>query len=187
MVDSLEFRIGIFIILTIIFTFVSRRSLLNHRSHGFYRYFAFEGLAVLVLHNHPLWFAEPFSPLQCLSWLLLLFSVFLVIYGFDLLKRVGGQRTNACVPENLAFENTQNLVKSGLYRYIRHPMYTSLLFLGWGAFLKQIDGVSIVALIVVTGALFLTARIEEIENIDYFGQEYSRYQLESKMFLPFIF
>ena len=185
--DSLGLRIGLFIVLTIIFTFVSRRSLLNRHSHGFYRYFAFEGIAVVVLHNHPVWFAEPFSLLQCLSWLLLFFSVVLVVYGFDLLKRVGGQRTHACVPENLAFENTQKLVKSGLYRYIRHPMYTSLLLLAWGAFLKQIDAVSIVALTVVTGALFLTARIEEIENIDYFGQEYSLYQMESKMFLPFIF
>ena len=41
------------------------------------------------------------------------------------------------MPENLAFENTVKLVEVGLYRFIRHPMYASLLLLAWGAFLKH--------------------------------------------------
>lgn len=185
--DSFELRIILFLIATFFFTVVSRRSLLNPRSHGFYRYFAFEGVTFLVLYNHPVWFNKPFSVLQCLSWLLLLLSIILVVHGFDILKRIGGQRIRECSPENLPFENTQYLVQDGLYSYIRHPMYTSLLLLAWGAFLKQINLPTIVAVAFVTLALFLTAKVEETENIVYFGSDYLFYRQRSKMFLPFIF
>ena len=143
---------------------------------------------MLVLYNQPVWFEQPFSPLHLLSWLMLLLSVVLVINGVGLLKRLGGQGGKRdALPENLTFENTQHLVIAGLYRYIRHPMYTSLLFLGWGAFLKRIDLVTVVTVAVVTGAILLTAKVEERENIAFFGDEYVNYKKKSKMFIPFIF
>lgn len=183
---SFTVRIIIFIALTLFFTVISRRSLQNPKSHGFYRFFAFEGISALVLYNHPLWFYDPFSFQQCLSWLLLLFSIILVLHGFDLLKRIGGNNQRSCCPENLPFENTQNLVQHGLYRYIRHPMYTSLLLLGWGAFLKRIDHLTVTSVIVVTIAIFITAKVEELENINFFGDDYLNYCTRSKMFFPFI-
>ncbi len=184
---SFAVRITIFLVVTVFFTVISRRSLRNPHSHGFYRFFAFEGIAVLVLYNHPLWFAEPFSFRQCLSWLLLLLSIVLVVHGVDLLKRIGGHNQRSCCPENLPFENTKNLVQHGLYGYIRHPMYTSLLLLAWGAFLKRIDCVTFIAVIVVSMTLFFTARVEERENIVFFGDDYLNYCTHSKMFIPFIF
>ena len=36
----------------------------------------------------------------------------------------------------MAFERTTKLVTSGIYKYIRHPLYSSLLLLAWGAFFK---------------------------------------------------
>ena len=70
--DSVTLRYVIFVLATLVFTFISRRALRNPRSHGFYRYFAFIGITSLVLYNHPVWFEQPFSALHCLSWLLLL-------------------------------------------------------------------------------------------------------------------
>jgi protein-S-isoprenylcysteine O-methyltransferase Ste14 len=35
-----------------------------------------------------------------------------------------------------AIEKTTILVTTGAYRYIRHPLYSSLLFLAWGIFFK---------------------------------------------------
>ncbi len=185
--DSIITRSVIFIIITIFLTFVSRRPLRNLHAHGFYRYFAFEGIAGLVLYNQPVWFKHPFSAIQLLSWLFLIASVILVINGILLLRRSGGQCDRQATPQNLAFENTQYLVIDGFYRYIRHPMYASLLFLGWGAFLKQIDLLTIAIVGVVTLALFLTAKVEESENIAFWGSEYSTYKLRSKMFIPFVF
>lgn len=185
--DSSIIRVMVFFILTMLFIVVSRRCLLNPRSHGFYRFFAFEGIAFLVLYNHPVWFHQPFSFQQCLSWLCLLLSILLVVRGVKALLSLGGHRVRHESPENLAFENTQNLVEEGLYRYIRHPMYTSLLLLGWGAFLKQITFETILAVLFITVSLYLTAKVEETENIRFFGPKYNDYQRRSKMFLPFIF
>jgi len=184
---SLAVRTTIFLVVTTIFIIISRRSLCNPKAHGFYRFFAFEGIAILVLYNNPLWFNDPFSFRQCLSWLLLLLSIALVVRGVDLLKRIGGHSQRSNCPENLPFENTQNLVQHGLYSYIRHPMYTSLLLLAWGAFLKRVDGVTIVAVVVVSLALFCTAKVEEQENFKFFGADYLDYCTRSKMFIPFIF
>jgi protein-S-isoprenylcysteine O-methyltransferase Ste14 len=185
-VDSTVLRSVAFVIVTLLLTVISRRPLRNPRSHGFYRYFAFVGIASLVLYNQPVWFDQPFSGLHCLSWLLLLISVVLVLYGVGLLRQLGGRSQRKLSPENLSFENTQHLVVDGLYRYIRHPMYTSLLLLAWGAFLKRIDPLTLVVVCLVTLALFLTAKVEESENIVFWGGDYQEYMRQSKMFIPFI-
>ena len=78
------------------------------------------------------------------------------------------------------------LVTEGIYRYIRHPLYGSLLFLAWGIFFKS---VSIIGFFLVVGAslsLTLTAKIEEKENCDYFGKEYEYYMQQTKMFIPYV-
>ena len=185
--DSIVLRSVAFVMVTIFFTIISWRSMRNPRSHGFYRYFALEGIAGLVLYNQPIWFDQPFSGLQCLSWVMLIISVFLVVYGVGLLWKLGGRQRRQSSPENLSFENTQNLVVDGLYRYIRHPMYASLLLLAWGAFLKRVDLLTIVAVSLVTLALFLAAKVEESENIAFWGTDYATYKLRSRMFIPFIF
>ena len=75
----------------------------------------------------------------------------------------------------------------GLYKYIRHPLYSSLLFLTWGAFLKSPSwlGSGLVAVAMV--CLVATARVEEAENIEYFGPVYQEYMKHTKMFVPFVF
>ncbi|SEA59784.1 Protein-S-isoprenylcysteine O-methyltransferase Ste14 [Desulfuromusa kysingii] len=185
--DSTVLRSVAFVMVTIFFTVISRRSLCNPRSHGFYRYFAFVGIACLLLYNQPVWFDQPFSGLHCLSWLLLAVSIVLVVHGLGLLRRMGGQGQRQSAPENLAFENTQHLVVDGLYRYIRHPMYTSLLLLAWGAFLKRIDLLTLTAVGLVSVALLFTAKVEEAENVTFWGADYLEYKSRSKMFIPFIF
>lgn len=184
--DSVILRCAIFVLATLVFTAISRRALQNPRTHGFYRYFAFIGITSLVLYNQPVWFEQPFSALHCLSWLLLGISIALVVHGVILLIRYGGQSNRPASPENLPFENTQHLVTHGLYHFIRHPMYASLLFLAWGAFLKRIDILTIAAIGVVTLAIFLAAKVEEQENIAFWGEDYVKYMLKSKMFVPFI-
>lgn len=179
-------RLLLFVLGSLFFVYVSRRSLLNPRSHGFYRFFVFVGIWALLLTNHPYWFAQPFSPLHLLSWLLLLVSVSFIIQSLLLLKQQGGYAERQDMPENHAFENTVNVVQEGLYRYIRHPMYSSLLFLAWGAFCKQISPLTLGLVLLVTLFLFVAARVEEQENIRYFGPGYAEYMKRSKMFVPWI-
>ena len=171
---------------TIIFIFgfigifwISIPSLQRPGSHGFYRFFAWEiilGMFVLNLHG---WFDNPFAWYQVLSWLLLFSSLIPIIYGVFLLRTIGKPTDR--------LEATTQLVTKGIYRFIRHPLYASLLYLSWGIFFKSpslLDG----CLVVVTSAfLYATARADEAECLVKFGEEYSGYMRRTQMFIPFIF
>ena len=177
----------LFLLGTIFFLYISRRSIRNPAVHGFYRFFAFESILLLVLLNHPRWFSNLFSPLQSLSWLLLAASIFFVIQAVLLLKKNGGHAGRQDAPENLPFENTVRVVEEGLYRYVRHPMYSSLLFLAWGAFCKHISIVSTGLALTATIMLVIAAKIEERENIRFFGGPYREYMQRSRLFIPWVF
>ena len=82
-------KITIFIIATMFIVFISRKSLLNVRSHGFYRFFAFEFITILFLMNVDYWFADPFSFYHIISWIFLFVSTFFVIAGYRLLRSMG--------------------------------------------------------------------------------------------------
>ncbi len=68
---------------------LSWRSLKDVRTHGFYRFFAFELLLGLILWNAPLWWRDPFSWRQLASYLLGAVSIGLAIEGFRLLRVIG--------------------------------------------------------------------------------------------------
>lgn len=84
-------------------------------------------------------------------------------------------------------EKTNKLITIGAYRYIRHPLYSSLLFLAWGVFFKHISGFSICLVLIGTFFLVVTAKVEEIENIEFFGNTYRGYMKQTKMFVPYLF
>jgi protein-S-isoprenylcysteine O-methyltransferase Ste14 len=179
-------RIIFFILGTVFFVRISRRALANPGTHGFYRFFVFEGLLSLILLNHPYWFRDPFSPLHLFSWFLLLVSILFVIQSVLMLKQRGGHAQRAEMPANYSFENTVHVVEEGLYRYIRHPMYSSLLFLGWGAFLKHVTPVNSGLIVVVSVLLLVVAKVEERENVRFFGAAYVDYKQRTKMFIPWV-
>jgi len=179
--DGLIFGLGVLALV-----WLSWRSLRQPRSHGFYRFFAFAGILALVLLNRHFWFVQPLSLRQLLSWALLIASAGLAIHGFDLLGRIGQPDSQATIGPEFQFERTTQLVETGAYRYIRHPLYASLLYLAWGAGLKHISGLTVAITVGVTLFLFLTARVEEGENRQRFGPAYADYVGRTKMFIPYV-
>jgi len=180
-------RILIFIIGSIFITILSRRTFKNTKSHGFYRFFAFESILLLILLNVPFWFRNPFSLLQLVSWPLLFFSIYLVIEGVRLLKELGSYKPRGEKSETYRFEETNHLVTDGIFKYIRHPLYSSLLFFAWGAYLKHISLFGSIGVLLATTSLLLTAKMEERENLLYFGSSYAEYMKSTKMFIPYVF
>jgi protein-S-isoprenylcysteine O-methyltransferase Ste14 len=148
------------------------------RYHGITRFFAFESVLILIILNYKVWFKTPFSLLQIFSWLLLIFSAYIAVAGYLLLKRNGKPDSN--------FENTSLLVKTGLFGFIRHPLYLSVFLLGTGVMLKQPGILQVGFGIVNLISIYLTARIEEKEMIARFGDEYRVYMKDTRMFIPFL-
>lgn len=153
-------------------------SVKHKRYHGIARFFSFESIFFLFLLNYKVWFREPLSMLQVISWILMILSLYFAVEGLRLLVRIGKPDSN--------FENTSVIVREGLYKYIRHPLYLSLFLLGTGIMVKNPGIMQISLGILNLVAVWITARIEEKEMISKFGNEYVRYREETKMFIPFI-
>ena len=66
-------------------------------------------------------------------------------------------------------------------------MYAALLFLTWGAYLKDLSLPSSALASVASIALFITALRDEAECLQHFGADYAEYMRTSKRFVPFIF
>jgi len=180
-------RYIIFATLSIPVIIISWRTLFKLRSHGFYRFLSWECILWLFASNYRYWFIDPFSIRQVFSWIFLFISGYAVIAGAVLLKRKGRPGRESKENELYGFEKTSQLVDTGIFRYIRHPLYSSLLFLTWGIFLKHITVPLLIISILSSVFLFITALIDEKECIDYFGAGYRLYMKRTRMFIPFLF
>ncbi len=180
-------RLIIFVLATTAILFISRASLRSRGSHGFYRFFAWEAILVLILLNVEHWFDEPFSVPQIISWVCFAVSLFLVIHGVRLLHVIGEPTAARMDTALIGLEKTTTLVTVGAYKYIRHPLYSSLLFLTWGVFLKSPSMLGVGLALLATLFLTATARVEEGENTRFFGAAYGEYMKHTRMFIPFLF
>jgi protein-S-isoprenylcysteine O-methyltransferase Ste14 len=180
------FEVITFGVITLTLVYISRGSLRSVNRHGYYRFFAWELIAALMILNLDIWFVAPLSWHQLVSWVLLVFSLILVIEGVRLLRLIGKPDAKRVDEGLLGVEKTTQLVTVGLYKYIRHPMYSSLLFLTWGAFFKSPSWIGSILALGASLFMVLTAKVEERENRQYFGTEYQAYRQHTKMFIPYV-
>jgi len=148
------------------------------RYHGITRFFSFESIFILILMNYRLWFRDPLSVNQLFSWIFLIASIYPGIAGWLTLKGYGKAKGS--------FENTTAMVSSGIYKYIRHPLYCSLLLLGTGIMLKEPGIMQIILGVINAVAIYFTGKIEEREMTTRFGDQYKEYMNVTKMFIPFL-
>lgn len=177
-----------FLLATGLLLYISRASLRQADSHGFYRFFAWESILLLFLLNVEHWFTDPFSWHQLIAWTLLVSSLVPLILGvLSLRKRGQPTQERPGDPSLLAFEKTTTLVTSGIYAYIRHPLYSSLLLLAWGIFFKAPGLPGLALALVATTFLFATARADEQECVRFFGAAYQDYMQKTRRFIPYLF
>jgi protein-S-isoprenylcysteine O-methyltransferase Ste14 len=171
-------NVFLFVVLSAVAVIASLHAWRVRQSYGLFRFLAFESLALLIVWNVRHWFRDPFSFSQIVSWVIIVASTILAIHGLYLLRVVGRARARI-------MENTQTVVQVGVYRFIRHPLYSSLMFFGWGVFFKSCDYMSAALALVATSFWIATARSEERFNIARFGAAYGEYMGRTKMFIPF--
>jgi protein-S-isoprenylcysteine O-methyltransferase Ste14 len=110
-----------------------------------------------------------------------------LVFGVQALRGRGKPISNReGDPSLLAFEKTTALVTTGIYRYIRHPLYSSLLLLVWGIFFKLPSLFGGILVILATVFLVLTAKADEAECTKFFGPAYQDYMKKTRMFIPFL-
>jgi protein-S-isoprenylcysteine O-methyltransferase Ste14 len=106
-------------------------------------------------------------------------SLFLALHGFYLLRKTG--------EPNGQIEATTKLVTGGAYRFIRHPLYASLIFLAWGAYFKHPTWGTGLLVLINFLACVATAKMEEAECLEKFGDQYAVYMRSTKMFIPYLY
>jgi protein-S-isoprenylcysteine O-methyltransferase Ste14 len=174
MIESIIFVVG-----SICIIWISLPSFRRVVSHGFFRFFAWEAILGMFVVNMRDWFVNSFAWYQIISWILLLTSVIPLILGVILLRTIGKPSDE--------LESTTQLVTTGIYRLIRHPLYASLLYLAWGIFFKSPSLLEGCLVVVASTFIYATARADETECLVKFGMEYSVYMKKTKMFLPFVY
>ena len=173
--------------LSVLITLISWRTLFNTKSHGFYRFFSWECMAWLMASNYMFWFTDPLSFNQVLSWLLLLYAFYLVIAGMILIKKIGKPNPVRDEKNLFGFEKTTELIDTGVFKRIRHPLYASLIVVTWAVYLKHPTLLLFVIAMISTNFLYFTSKFDEKECIRYFGKKYENYMKNTKMFIPYIF
>jgi protein-S-isoprenylcysteine O-methyltransferase Ste14 len=168
----------VFVVITIFLVWVSLPSFKIRNSHGFFRFFAWEAILGLLLVNLRKWFVQPLAWHQLISWVLLSLSLVPLTWGIILLRKAG--------KPSASLETTTQLVNRGIYKWVRHPMYASLLILTLGIFMKSPGWLQGCLAVIACTFLFATARVEERENLAKFGDEYSVYMQKTRMFIPFV-
>ena len=89
---------------------------------------------------------------------------------------------------DVAITEHHQLIKWGVYRYLRHPAYAGLLiaFLGLGLSFASYISVAVIVIPIVVAFLH-RIRIEERVLIDHFGSEYTNYCASTKRLIPFVY
>lgn len=86
---------------------------------------------------------------------------------------------------NVAIHETQTVLKTGLYRWMRHPSYSGLLLCILAVGLHTRNWISLLVIVVpTTAALLYRIHVEEGALRDHFGQEYLEYSRETKRLVP---
>jgi protein-S-isoprenylcysteine O-methyltransferase Ste14 len=91
------------------------------------------------------------------------------------------------VPE-VAIQPGQELMESGLYRFLRHPSYAGSLLTVLGYGLVLTNGLSLAVMLLLPGLAFgFRMHVEEAALLAAFGDDYRRYMLRTKRLIPFVY
>ena len=129
---------------------------------------------------------EQILSLPTSNWILAIGTGFLIVGGILLLGarlqigKFGGSR--------IAIEEKHQLITTGMYRYIRHPIYLGflLLFFGYSFALGSIiatGGISLAFFLLFKSRM----KMEENLLLASFGEEYLAYLKRTKRLFPFLY
>jgi len=87
---------------------------------------------------------------------------------------------------SVTLKREHEIIRSGPYRWIRHPIYTGLLLAFVGSALARPEWRGGLAVLIVVVALWRKLRLEERWLAELFGPAYSDYKRHSWALLPFV-
>ncbi|HSY04700.1 MAG TPA: isoprenylcysteine carboxylmethyltransferase family protein [Steroidobacteraceae bacterium] len=86
---------------------------------------------------------------------------------------------------SVTVKEAHELIRSGPYRYVRHPIYTGLLAAVLGSAIASGTVRALLGLLIIAVALVRKSRIEERFMRETFPDEYARYRAQTPALIPF--
>jgi len=87
---------------------------------------------------------------------------------------------------NVRFDRATELIKSGPYAYVRHPIYSGLIGLVLGTIIAYGRLVGVLIWVACVVALYLKSRKEDLLMLKKFNGEYLEYKSRTKALFPFV-
>lgn len=84
-------------------------------------------------------------------------------------------------------KHDHELVRTGPYRWVRHPIYTGLLVALFGSAVARGEMRGLLGIAIVTGALVRKLQLEERLMREAFQDEYARYSAEVPALIPLLY
>jgi protein-S-isoprenylcysteine O-methyltransferase Ste14 len=86
----------------------------------------------------------------------------------------------------VTIKEDHELIRSGPYALVRHPIYTGLLLAFIGTAIVRAEWRGVLAVLIVFAALWRKLRLEERWMSETFGEEYRRYREHTAALIPFL-
>ena len=86
----------------------------------------------------------------------------------------------------VAIKSNHELITTGLYRYIRHPIYTGVLTLALGVLLSFGTLGACVGVLIIVATIILKLRDEEKILASHFAEQYLEYKKRTQVLIPFV-
>jgi len=153
-------------------------------------------LAAMLLYRIPFALGAVllFKPLPLASWDILLLPHIVVVQviavGLCILGLLGALWARRTLGKNwsgeVVFKEEHELVERGPYRFVRHPIYTSILLMALGRLLNTgLLGALVGFLILIVG-VWIKLKQEEALMLKHFPTQYAAYKSRVKALIPFV-
>jgi protein-S-isoprenylcysteine O-methyltransferase len=124
-------------------------------------------------------FAEP-TPVAYAGLAMLVLGMLIRFYSIATLRRF--------FTVNVTVRDDHRLIRTGPYRFVRHPSYTGALisFYGFALALENVWAALVVS-VPITYAFFVRMRVEEAVLRSAFPEEYPAYERQTRRLVPFVY
>lgn len=112
----------------------------------------------------------------------------LVLYGLGLVLTSWARAAlGRMYSGQVTIQKSHQLIKIGLYRYVRHPVYLGMLCSALGLSFLFRSWIGLAAMIPIVGGLLFRIRDEEAALHKEFGSEWETYCQQSWRFIPYLY
>ncbi len=137
-----------------------------------YRFFSLEAILLLCVFNFPVIFSARNFSIALPACSILVISLFFFL--------------SAIISSRLLTSDVQFPTK-GIYAHIRYPIEAGMFWLSVGLFLLQIDGTSLILVVLSCYALYEIIKQKEEILLKNFGGDFAVYAKKTKRIIPFLY